>query len=336
MDVVEQLRDRARRFHANIVFPETDDLRVLRAATLLVKSDIARPILLGNRDTIHEAASRAGLTLPDAIVVIDPSAPDCVGRLSAAVAADTDDRLARHRVAEQLTDPLVAAAAFVRYGWADGCVAGATYTTGRVVRAGLRVIGLRPGTEIVSSTFLMVLPDGRALTFGDCAVVPDPTASQLADIAIASAQTHEQLTGEAARVAMLSFSTKGSADHPRVEKVRYATLLAQQRAPALAIDGEMQLDAALVDTVAVRKAPGSAVAGRANVLIFPDLDAGNIGYKLTERLAFAEAIGPILQGFAKPIHDLSRGCKPDDIVNIAAICALQACSAMRTSPPSSV
>ncbi|MEN9839895.1 MAG: hypothetical protein RL177_1374, partial [Bacteroidota bacterium] len=222
------------------------------------------------------------------------------------------------------TDPLYFASLMVGEGDADGCVTGAATTTADVLRAALYCIGLAPGTSTLSSAFLMEFPDGRVFTYGDCAVVPYPEAKQLAEIALSSAKTHLQLTGETPRVALLSFSTKGSATHERVDLVREALAIAKERDPQLMIDGELQFDAALLPAIGQRKAPGSDVAGQANVFIFPNLDAGNIGYKMTERLAGATATGPIIQGLAKPMHDLSRGASWEDIVNTVAVSAVQA------------
>lgn len=252
--------------------------------------------------------------LAEALVIEDPSAhiTPAVQRAAESIIKPVN-----------LEDPLDVAVLMVAAGEADGCVAGASRPTADVIRAGLRILGTA-GSTTVSSCFLMVLTDGRVIAYGDCGVLPDPDYHQLASIAIASAGTFQQLTGEDPRVAMLSFSTKGSAQHPRVDKIRSATTWAQVLAPNLSIDGELQFDAAWVQTVATAKAPDSPVAGKANVFVFPDLDSGNIAYKITERIAEAKAFGPLLQGLNGVLHDLSRGCSVDDIVNVSVIAALQA------------
>ena len=317
MHIVDRLRERARAINARIVLPEGDDPRVQAAAVQLVDEGVIRPILLTNNPN-------ALTTLPDAINIISPATDS-----NAKIIAQQYFDLRKHKgitleqAREAVAQPLTYAAMMLRLGMAEGCVAGAVHATSDVLRAGLQLIGLANGVTIASSTFLMIMPDGRTLTYGDCGMVPNPDAEQLAAIALASAQTHRQLTEQEPAVAMLSFSTKGSANHPDVDKVRSATALAQVTTPELAIDGELQFDAAWVASVGERKAPHSPVAGKANVFIFPTLDAGNIGYKITERIGNAQAIGPIIQGLAKPIHDLSRGCKPEDIVVLSMIAAIQ-------------
>ena len=272
----------------------------------------------GADERARAAAARLaaeGLAEP---VLLDDAASAC----SPAVRARADASPFRERI--DLDDPLHVAALMVAAGEADACVGGASRASADVVRAALFCIGPAPGIDTISSCFLMVLPDGTPITYGDCGVIPEPDSEQLASIAIASAATHAQLTGETPRVAMLSYSTKGSAEGAGVDRVRVATRLVRERMGSLAIDGELQFDAAWDRDVAAAKAPDSDVAGRANVFIFPDLDAGNIAYKITERLAGARAYGPLLQGTARVMHDLSRGCDADDIVSVSLIAACQA------------
>ena len=313
MSVIQTLKQTAQADLKTIVLPEGNDPRVVKAAEQLADENLVRPILLNG------ATDHAGVTL------IDTTDHDYRAEL-----VELFYQLRQHKgvsledAAAAVDAPLTFGALMVRQGLADGCVAGAVHATRDVLRAALQLVGLQEGNNLASSIFLMILPDGRAITYGDCGMVPDPTVSQLANIAVTSAKTHTQLTGEEPKVAMLSFSTKGSADSESVQKVRQATEMAQQLAPAMQIDGELQFDAAYVPSVGERKAAGSQVAGYANVFIFPNLDAGNIGYKITERVGGAQAIGPLLQGFAKPIHDLSRGSKTEDIVMAAVIAAVQA------------
>ena len=323
--MMNQLHERARALDKKIALPEGEDPRTVQAAQWLVDERVARPVLIGAEARVRAAADELGLSLSPTIPIVDPASSERAQRY-----AQSLFQLRKHKgmtyeqATEQVQDVLYYGDLMVHEGDADGCVAGAAHPSPDVIKAAIRVLGVAPGSALVSSFFLMVLPDGRPVTYADCGVNASPDASQLASIGIDAADNHRFLTGEEPLVAFLSFSTKGSADSPEVDRVREAVRLARTQRPDLRLDGEMQFDAAFVPSVGERKAPESDVAGRANVFVFPDLDAGNIGYKITQRVGGAEAFGPVLQGLAKPANDLSRGADWEDIANVAAITAIQA------------
>ena len=330
MSAIDKIKAKAKSKVMHIVLPEGTEPRTVQATRKITDQGIAKVTLLGNPDEVKKVAAETGTDLTG-VEIIDPKTSE----KSAGYAELLYElRKAKGMTPEQATElvtgnTLYFGAVMLKAGDADGMVAGAINSTGNVLRPALQIIKTAPGIKVVSSCFSMEIPDHKwgddgVMIFGDCAVIPNPTAEELAAIAVASAASGKQLVDIDPRVAMLSFSTKGSAKHDNVTKVQEATKLAHELAPELKLDGELQADAALVESVGQLKAPGSTVAGHANTLIFPDLQAGNIGYKLVQRLAGAEAIGPIIQGLAKPVSDLSRGCSVDDIVSVVAITAVKA------------
>lgn len=334
MNLFESLTQKAKATRQRIVLPEGTESRTLKAADQILADDIADIILIGNPDEIKRMAIEMGLTHIEKATIVDPNDNHVIDRYAPLLF-----ELRKHKgmTEEQsrltAANPLFLGCLMVKAGDADGEVAGAQNTTGNVLRAAFQVIKTRPGINVVSGAFLMLLPEGvpygenGVLVFADCAVVPDPNAQELAQIAVCAAQTARDLVGVQPRVAMLSFSTKGSAKHERVDKVIEATKLAQKMEPGIILDGELQADAAIVPSVAHKKAPESILNGKANVLVFPSLEVGNIAYKLVQRIAGAEAIGPILQGLAAPVSDLSRGCFPEDIYKTIILTCCQAIGA---------
>jgi phosphate acetyltransferase len=335
-DFLADLRWRARAAPRRIAFPESDDLRTLEAIAQLQAERLVRCVLVGDPPVL-EALARAGGDPDQAELHSSRTAPEHNRLVQHLLTRRAERGLERAQAESALNDPLVFAAALVGVGMVDGCVGGATRPTGDVIRAALWCIGAAPGITTISSSFYMVVPpfrseDREVLTFTDAGVVPEPSALQLAEIAESAVVARRQIVGDEPRVAFLSYSTHGSAEGAAVQKMREAVTHFRSRCPDVLADGELQADAALLPEIAQRKAPGSGLAGAANVLVFPNLEAGNIAYKLVQRLAHAEAIGPILQGLARPANDLSRGASRDDIVNVACVTALQVPSSAPNLP----
>ncbi len=321
LELLVNIRAKAKQKKRTLLLPESHDERVLKAAEIITKEGFASVVTIGEENKIRQDAEKLGVNL-SGVRIIDPAKSD---KLSDFTNIYYNLRKKRGITIEEAKTTVLRdiffAGMMLREGMAAASVAGSTASTGDVMKAGIHCVGMKEGISIVSSFFLMVYPE-ITYSFGDCAVVPDPDAAQLADIAISTADNHKILTGEEPYVAMLSFSTKGSATHKLIDKVIEATSIVKQKRPDIKVDGELQFDAAIIDSIGKKKSPGSEVAGRANVLIFPDLNAGNIGYKIAQRLGKAEAVGPVVQGLSKPFFDLSRGCSINDIVNTSAIACL--------------
>lgn len=331
MSLIESMTARAKAQRQRIVLPEGTEPRTLTAADRIIADGIADIILIGNPDEIKNAAAGLGLANIDKATIVDPADEKVIDRYAPLFFELRKKKgISMEEARATTANPLYLGCLMVKSGDADGQVAGALNTTGNVLRAAFQVIKTQPGIEVVSGAFLMLLPEGLPygtdgiLIFADCAVVPDPTAPELAQIAVSAAQTARDIAGIDPRVAILSFSTKGSAKSERVDKVIEATRIAHEMAPDLHLDGELQADAALVPSVAASKAPASPIKGEANVIVFPSLEVGNIAYKLVQRLGRVEAVGPVLQGLAAPVNDLSRGCYPEDIYKTIIITCNQA------------
>ncbi|MFV0483699.1 MAG: phosphate acetyltransferase [Bacteroidales bacterium] len=329
MTLLSEIKENAQKNIKRIVLPEGDEPRTLRATEIILKEKIADIILLGREEQIAQVSKELGVDISGAQIINPLSSENREIYAEEMVRQRADKGMTMEKALSDLNNPLVFAALMIKCGDADGEIAGAINATGDVLRPAFQYVKTKKGVSVVSGAFFMFVNDPHfghngILVFADCAVMPDPTEQQLAEIAISTAETASSIMGIEPRIAMLSFSTYGSAKHELVDRVKNATRIAKEMRPDLKIDGEMQVDAALIPEVAQLKAPDSEVAGRANILVFPNLEAGNIGYKLVQRLAKAEAIGPVLQGMAAPINDLSRGCSVHDIVNLVAITANQA------------
>jgi len=330
MDLLYEIIQKARALNQRIVLPEGTEERTIQAADQVIDQGIARVILIGSRDEIMKEGKKFNLTHLDKAIIVDPDKHEKMDHyIDLMVELRKHKGLTRDEASKLIRDPLYLGVLMIKNGDADGEVSGAIHATCDVLRPAFHYIKTLPGISVVSGAFIMILKDKEfgndgLMIFADCAVHPDPNEKELAEIAVATAKTARAIAGFEPRIAMLSFSTKGSAKHELVDKVVNATRIAKEMDPSLKIEGEFQADAAIIESIGKKKAPGSEIAGHANVLIFPDLDAGNIAYKLVQRLAHAEAIGPILQGMAAPINDLSRGCSVSDIVHLIAITANQA------------
>jgi phosphate acetyltransferase len=330
MDLIQQIKEKAKQHQMRIVLPEGEEERTLKAADIILNEGLAKIFLIGNPETIASKTREFALKNIGKAIIINPVAHVNKEKyINLMVELRKSKGLTKEEASRLIEDPLYLGTLMIKAGDADGEVAGAINATGDVLRPAFQYVKTMPGITVVSGAFIMILKDKEfgndgLMVFADCAVHPDPTDRELAEIAVATGKTTRAIAGFEPRIAMLSFSTKGSAKHAMVDKVVSATKIAREMDPTLKIDGEMQADAAIIEAIGKSKAPGSEIAGKANVLVFPNLESGNIAYKLVQRMAHAEAIGPILQGMAAPINDLSRGCSVSDIVNLVAITANQA------------
>ena len=329
MNFIEEIKEKAKKDLKSIVLPETDDLRVLQATEKILKEGFSNVILVGNKENIKKLAEENSLNIEGATIVEPAKSEKYEEYVNKFYELRKNKGITLEQAKEMILDNVYFGMMMVKNEDADGLVSGAAHSTADTLRPALQILKTAPGTKLVSSFFLMIVPnceygENGTFVFSDCGLNQNPTSEELSEIAISSAKSFEQLVGTDSKVAMLSYSTYGSAKSELVDKVVEATKLVKEKAPELKVDGEMQLDAAIVEEIGQKKAPGSEVAGHANTLIFPDLNAGNIGYKLVQRLAKAEAYGPLCQGIAKPVNDLSRGCNSDDIVGVVALTAVQA------------